>query len=329
MLTVSGVVLHQPSITGSRINLSPPSGTNSKELRIGHPPTARDDTGLSAIISPEPDAPCHEVRPAEPSTGSPPKPLPLPSDTDKGEGSPFLRTRSSSEASSNPTVINLQTLPEPAGITGHETGVQRSSRSRSEVVGVNNESVKVCGLQYNRHSRRQLSFCSGDDSGLRMKGLTSPTKRNTQSSSGILIKSVACGAEQSSLSASPIHGCAQTQGFLEGRKGSNYSVALDGRTEVFGPSAHMSVPGVSAVESLKRVQAAVRTTRQEETGSTRTLNTIAASVFARRVLQSMPTENNNDSQKTLVVEPAYTLFKDTHSKRNVRNNHAESRDAYL
>jgi len=329
VLIVSGVVLHQQSITGSRINPSPPSEGNSKKLCIGHPPTTRDDTGLSTIISPESNAPCHEVRLAEPSARSLPKPVPLPNNLDQVEGSPFSRTQSSSEASSIPTVINLQLRPEPVRTTGHETGFPRPSHSRSEeAVGANNASVKGCGLQHKKHLPRQLSFCSGDDSELRMKGPTILTERNTQSGSGILIKSVACGAEQSFLSVSPIHGCARTQGSLGGQSGSECSVALGDKTEAVGPSAHMSVPGVSAVQSLKRFQAAVRTTRQEEVGSVLTLNTIAAAVFARRVLQSMPTENNNDSQKTLVGDPASTLFKNAHGEGSMRNNRAEPRDAY-
>ncbi|KAI9771868.1 MAG: hypothetical protein M1840_001638 [Geoglossum simile] len=323
-------LLHQPSITGSRINLLPPSGGERQELRIGHPPTTRDETALSAIISPVQDAPSHELCPAESSVASLPKLLPFPNDTYDVEGSPFLRTQSSSEASSAATVINLQLRLEPAGTTGHGTALPRSSYSKLEkVVGANNASPKVCGLQYRRHSRRQLSFCPGDDSGVRIKDLTAPTERNTQSSSGILIKSVACSAEQSLQSVSPIHGCAQTQGCLERRHGSNYSVTSDDKTEVVGPSAHMSVPEVSAIESLKKVQAAVRTTRQEETGSVRTLNAMAAAVFARRVLQSIPTENNNDSQKTLVVEPTHTLFKNAHDGGSIGNNRAEIRVVYL
>ncbi|KAI9776935.1 MAG: hypothetical protein M1839_009177 [Geoglossum umbratile] len=306
--TLGRKVLHQPSITSrSRINLSPPSGGDRKKLRIGRPPASREDTILSAVISPELDAPRNEVRLVESSAGSPAELVLLPNDINKVGSNTLLRTQPSSEASSAATVINLQLRPEPVRTASEGTSLPESSCLGSEeVANTNNASTKVCGSQYKRHSRRQLSFAPGDDFEFRMKGLTTPAERNIQSNPGILIKSIAYSAEQSLLAVSPIHACTKPQEYTERRTSSNYSVTVDDKAEIVGPSAHMGGPGVSAMESLKRVQAAVRTTRREETGSGRGFNSMSAAVFARRVLQSIPAEDNNDSQKALVIEGAST-----------------------
>ena len=331
MLTASDIVLHQPSITnGSRINLSPPSGNNSKKLHIGRPPATSGDMALSAVISPVSDTPGRDVRLAESSMGSPASSVPSPNDTNKVGDSPLLRTQPSSEASSAVTVTNLQLRPEPAGTIGGGSVFSRSSRLSlmrpEEANNVNNASPRVYGSQYKRHSRRQLSFVPGDDSEFRMKGLTTPTEQSIQSSPGILSKSVAYSAEQSLLAVSPIYSSAKTQEYPERRNHPNHLVTPDGKTEIVGPSAHINGPGVSAVESLKRVQAAVCTTSQEETGSVRALNGIAAAVFARRVLQSIPTENSNDSQKATGIEPARALFENVYDKGK---NRAEYKDISL
>jgi hypothetical protein len=273
------------------------------ELRVGHPPTARNHAALSAFmewqqVNPESgasgasgasSASSDEIRPAGSLDGaraSSVYPQSSSYNTDKTEDRPFPSRGFSSGASSVVTVINLKLQSAPFGTTSNgSTSSLCSHLSCTESAEASDNESPVSrslpNTQHRRHSRRQFSFTSGDDSESSLKDPTTPAPQKLQNCPGILSKSLTYNVEQSSLAVSPTHVYATTQ---ERRNGSNYSVTLDGRMEIFGPLGQLNGPKVSAVESLERVKASIHTTKRE-TGSLRELNGITSAAFARTVSQ--------------------------------------------
>ncbi|KAH0538765.1 hypothetical protein FGG08_004653 [Glutinoglossum americanum] len=234
-------LLYQPSIINrSRISLSPPRTNKSMELHVGHPPTARSHMAFSAFMelphtAPDSGKPIDGAHPAGPSDRAPIGHACLllsSSNTKKMEDNLFSTSGSSSDASS----IG-DSPPKPYG--------------------------PMCP-QRQRHSRRQFSFASGDDSKTRLRDPTTPTQQGAQSYPNILGNSVAYNEEQALLVVSPTDAYAKMQEHPRCRSSSSssYSVASDGGIEIFGPPNQMNGPKISALESLERVKASIHATRK-------------------------------------------------------------------
>ncbi|KAH0559698.1 hypothetical protein GP486_003783 [Trichoglossum hirsutum] len=326
-------LLHQPSkINFSSITLSPPQANNGMELCIGHPPTARDRALLSEYmewqqVNTKSGASRDEILPtgsSERARTSPAYLQPSSYETDMMDDGPFPSGGFSPGASSVVTAINLKLQSAPVGTTkdgsassmcGHLSCVESAESSDDE----SPISCEPPNTQRQRHLRRQFSFTSGDDSGSRPKIPTTPVRQNFQNCSSILGKSLTYDVERSSLAVNPTHVYATTQGCPARRNGSNYSVTLDGRMEIFGPLGRLNGPKVSAVESLERIKASIRKTKGG-TGSEHEVDGTTSAAFAQTVTQKDVKVGNDEGHGRLTVKPIKISFEYDYGKEGEGKN---------